>query len=399
MALHRDNRNVLVLATSQALFMTGMSINAILTGLAGLMLATDKVLATLPFTAVIIAMMFTTVPASLLMNRIGRRPGFIFGALIGVLGGLISAYGIYVREFWFLVAGTFVFGMFGGFAQYFRFAAADIARPEFKSKAISLVLAGGVIAAIAGPELAKWANGLFEPILFLGAYVVISTLALISALLLCWLDIPKPTAEDNKSSGRPLLEIMQQPTFIVAVLCGMIGYSTMALVMTAIPLFMQFCGFGVSDTAFIIQWHSLGMFAPAFVTGHLIQRYGVLNIILIGIVLQAGALILAVSGIAIHNFWFALVSVGIGWNFIFVGGTTLLTECYSPAERAKTQAVNDLIVFGSVAMASLLSGAILHLFNWNTVMAIAAPASLILGVAVIWLRTQRRRETLAAEMP
>ncbi|MBT4703416.1 MAG: MFS transporter, partial [Rhodospirillaceae bacterium] len=212
MALHRDNRNVLVLATSQALFMTGMSINAILTGLAGLMLATDKVLATLPFTAVIIAMMFTTVPASLLMNRIGRRPGFIFGALIGVLGGLISAYGIYVREFWFLVAGTFVFGMFGGFAQYFRFAAADIARPEFKSKAISLVLAGGVIAAIAGPELAKWANGLFEPILFLGAYVVISTLALISALLLCWLDIPKPTAEENKSSGRPLLEIMQQPT-------------------------------------------------------------------------------------------------------------------------------------------------------------------------------------------
>jgi MFS family permease len=192
---------------------------------------------------------------------------------------------------------------------------------------------------------------------------------------------------------------MQQPTFIVAVLCGMIGYSTMALVMTATPLFMQFCGFGVSDTAFIIQWHSLGMFAPAFVTGHLIQRYGVLNIILIGIVLQAGALILAVSGIAIHNFWFALVSVGIGWNFIFVGGTTLLTECYSPAERAKTQAVNDLIVFGSVAMASLLSGAILHLFNWNTVMAIAAPASLILGVAVIWLRTQRRRETLAAEMP
>jgi predicted MFS family arabinose efflux permease len=397
MALQRDNRNVLVLATSQALYMTGMSINAILTGLAGFMLASDKALATLPFTAVIIATMFTTVPASLLMKRIGRRPGFILGALIGIIGGLISAYGIYIREFWCLVAGTFVIGMFGGFAQYFRFAAADTARPEFKSKAISLVLAGGVIAAIAGPELAKWSNNLFEPILFLGAYVVISALALISAVLLFWLDIPKPSAEEIKSKGRPMLEIMRQPTFIVAVLCGMIGYSTMALVMTATPLFMQFCGYGISDTAFIIQWHSLGMFAPAFFTGHLIQRYGVLNIILIGIVLQASALIFAVSGINLYNFWFALVAVGVGWNFIFVGGTTLLTECYAPAERAKTQAVNDLMVFGFVAIASLLSGAILHLFNWNTVMAIAAPASLILGVAVIWLKAQRHRESLAAE--
>lgn len=398
MALHRDNRNVLVLATSQALYMTALSINAILTGLAGLMLAPDKVLATLPFTAVIVATMFTTVPASLLMKRIGRRAGFIIGALIGVSGGLISAYGIYVQEFWFLVAGTFVVGIFGGFAQYLRFAAADTARPEFKSRAISLVLAGGVVAAIVGPELAKWANGLFEPILFLGAYVVISALALISALLLFWLDIPKPTAEEVKTSGRPMLEIMRQPTFVVAVLCGMIGYSTMALVMTATPLFMQFCGYSISDTAFIIQWHSLGMFAPAFFTGHLIQRFGVLNIILTGIILQASALTFAVSGIAIQNFWFALVAVGIGWNFIFVGGTTLLTECYAPSERAKTQAANDLLVFGTVAVASLLSGAILHLFNWNTVMVIAAPASVILGVAVIWLKGYRRKEALCAEM-
>jgi predicted MFS family arabinose efflux permease len=394
MALPRDNRNVLVLAGSQALYMTGQNINAVLTGLAGLMLATDKALATLPFTAVIVATMCTAFPASLLMKKVGRRAGFIFGAAMGIVGGFVGAYAVYIQEFWLLVAGTFGVGIYGGFAQFFRFAAADTAKPEFKSKAISLVMAGGVLAAIFGPELAKWANNLFEPVFFLGGYIIMACLALVACILLIFLDIPKPTEEENKALGRPMLEIIRQPTFIVAVLSGMIGYSTMSLLMTATPLAMQVCGFAIADTAFIIQWHGLGMFAPSFFTGHLIQKYGVLNIILIGVALLASALISAISGIKIENFWLALVAAGIGWNFTFIGGSTLLTECYTHAERAKAQAFNDVMVFGSVATASLLSGALLHLFNWNTVMAVAAPFAVILCMAVIWLKLRRRKEAL-----
>jgi len=387
----RDQRNVLVLAACQALYITGQLINATLTGLAGAALAGpgEKALVTLPFSMMIVATAMSTVPASLLMRRVGRRWGFTIGAFLGATGSCISAAAIYAGSFWLLAAGVFVYGLYGGFAQFFRFAAADVARPEFKGKAISLVLAGGVIAAVFGPELAKWANALFAPTVFLGAYVVVAGLNVGAAALLGLLDIPKPRGAEATAPGRPLRQIMGQPVFIVAALGGMIGYSVMSLSMTATPLAIVGHGFTVGDAAFVIQWHALGMFAPSFITGALINRIGVLNVMLAGVGLLIASIVLAVSGAAIPYFWGALVALGLGWNFSFVGASTLLTEAYQPEERAKTQAVNDFLVWGSVATASLMSGAILHYFDWNTVNMAAVPFIAVSGLAILWLKARR----------
>jgi len=395
MVIAREKKIVLLLSFCQALFMTGNSLQFILGGLVGAQIAETKALATLPLTATIVGVMCSTIPASLLMKRIGRRAGFMAATVWGAGAMALAAWAVYDRDFWLFTLAMLLYGGYGGFAQYYRFAAADIASPQFRSRAISYVLAGGIAAAVAGPTLAKWSTDLFAPITFLGGYVVVCVLSVAATALLTFLDIPRPSEAEARAAGRPMRQIMAQPVFVVAVLCGMIGYGVMSLVMTSTPLAMIGCGFAVNDAADVIQWHILGMFVPSLFTGTLIARFGLLNVMLAGVALLLFCVIVAVSGLTWIHFAVALTALGLGWNFTFVGASTLLTEAYQPAERAKTQAANDFLVFGTVSLSSLSSGALLHFADWNTVNYMALPAVLLCGAALVWLKGHRRRTATA----
>lgn len=390
MALTRDHKNVGILAMCQGLFMSGMSMQIILSGLVGASLAEDKALATLPISAVVIASTLATIPASLLMKRIGRRAGFIWGALIGLAGASIASYALIISSFWLFCFGMFIFGMNAGFSQYFRFAAADTAADHFKSRAISWVISGGIVAALLGPELAKRTHDLFSGTPFLGAYAAIAGLTIGVMVLLAFLDIPLPDEAERLQSGRPLAVIARQPALIVAILVGMIGYGVMSLLMTATPLAMVGNGFVIGDATFVIQWHMVAMFAPAFFTGGLIQRIGVVRVMLAGTVMLGAAVGFALSGTEIFHFWLALFALGLGWNFTYVGASTLLTETYATAERGKVQALNDFMVFGTVALASLTSGSILYYLDWDAVNLAAIGPIAVAATAALWLRLKRR---------
>ena len=397
-SITREKRNVAVLAAGQALFMTSATMLVILSGLAGFALAESKALATLPVSAVMIGNALTMIPASLLMERIGRRPGFILGAIAGTFGAVVAAVGILISDFTWFVVGSFVIGIYAGFAQYYRFAAADVARRDFKATAISLVMAGGVIAALVGPELAKWSDGLFASTRFLGPYLVVAGLGLAAAIVLLFLDIPRLREEGIREPARPLLQIMRQPMFVVAAIVGMMGYGVTILMMTATPLAMAAYGHGLDHTAFVIQWHTMAMFAPAFFTGSLIRKFGVATIMLIGTALLAGCIVAALMGVDLIQFSLGLAALGLGWNFTFIGASTLLTEAYLPAERAKVQAANDFLVFGSVATASLLSGVLLDEYDWQAVNYFALPFLLVAMGAIVWLKTLRRGGRLELEL-
>ncbi|MDJ0683331.1 MAG: MFS transporter [Alphaproteobacteria bacterium] len=395
-------RNVFILSACLALSMTGTSLNMVISALTGQALASktaaiavpffgeipEVAFATLPLTMQFIGTMIATIPASMFMRRVGRRIGFTLGQVIGVVGSGLACYAIILGEFWMFVACGLLIGFHNAFWQYYRFAASETASPAFKSKAISLVMAGGVVAAIFGPELAKLSNDLLAPVSFAGSFAAISVLCMVTIVLLQFVRIPSLTAEERKDSGRPLAEIARQPAFLVALLAAMFGYASMSLVMTATPLAMAVCGFGLADTAFVIQWHALGMFAPSFFTGSLIRKFGVLTIIKAGAVLVGGCVLVSLSGIALSDFWVALVLLGIGWNFMFIGGTALLTETYRPAERNKVQAMNDFLVFGTVSVASLSAGLLQHMVGWEAVnLAITVPV----GIAFLAALTLRLR--------
>ncbi len=392
MGVSGDHKNVGVLAACQALFMTGLSMHIILSGLVGAAIAEDKALATLPISAVVIASTLTTIPASLLMKRIGRRAGFMLGTLIGLAGASVACYALYLSSFWLFCFGMFIFGMNAGFSQYFRFAAADVVPDNFKSRAISWVISGGIVAALLGPELAKRTHGLIGDTPFLGAFAVIAGLAIAGTFLLAFLDIPVPDEAERRESGRPLGIIARQPALIVAILVGMIGYGVMSLLMTATPLAMVGNGLVIGDATFVIQWHMVAMFAPAFFTGGLIHRIGVVRVMLGGTVMLAAAVAIALSGTEIVHFWLALFALGLGWNFTYVGASTLLTETYQPAERGKVQALNDFMVFGTVALASLTSGSILYFLDWGAVNLAAIGPIAVAVIAALWLRLKRRAE-------
>jgi len=379
-------RNVLILAVCLALSMTGISLVMTVSALAGKMLADNDSLSTLPLSMQFVATMCATIPASLFMGHVGRRIGFTVGQLIGIVGAALAAYAIYVGSFWTFVAGSMLIGVHNAFWQFYRFAAADTATAEFRPRAISYVMAGGVFAAIAGPQLPKWSIDLFSPILFAGGYVCIVGLSFLTIILLQGIRIPKPVSVGISTAGRPLTKILRQPTLIVAVVAAMLGYAVMTLVMTATPLAMQFCGFGFDDTATVIQWHALAMFAPNFFTGHLIKRFGVLHIIVIGALLNIGCMAVNLMGIDFANFWLGLVLLGLGWNFMFVGGTTLLTETYRPEEQSKVQAVNDFLVFSLVAAASLSSGVLQHTVGWAAVNAAIALPMMIAFTLTVWFK-------------
>jgi MFS family permease len=386
MLIVHSRRTVLMLALCQALAMTGGSIVATTASIVGSMLAPNRALSTLPIAVQMTGMMLATIPAALLMARIGRRPGFWIGAGIGATGAAIAATGVFRADFALFCAGTFLLGMYNGTAQQYRFAASEIADEAFRPKAISLVLAGGVVSAIFGPETAKWSSELFAPVLFAGCYLVIIVLCFAAAILLCFIDLPKPPPPVLRRAGRPLAEIARQPTFITAAIAGMVGYGVMSLVMTATPIAMLDCGLAFGDAAFVIQWHSLGMFAPSFVTGHLIARFGVTRILLTGAALLLLCCTINLAGLAVANFWAANVVLGVGWNFLFVGATTLLTGTYTAEERGKVQALNDFLIFGTVALSSFASGALLSGVGWAMVQIAIMPFVIVAGGTVLWWR-------------
>lgn len=389
MSTGREKKNVAVLVASQGLFMTSGTMLIILSALVGFSLAENKVLATLPVSAVAIATAATMIPASLFMERFGRRTGFVLGALFGAMGATTAAVAILVQSFSLFVFGTFLIGIYAGFAQYYRFAAADVADPKFKGKAISLVITGGVVAAFVGPKLVTSSNSLIATNPYLGSYLVVLALALSAAALLLLFDGPRRHRENQEEPGRPLIRIMRQPVFFVAALVGMVGYGVTVLMMTATPLAMAAYGHSLDDTAFVIQWHALAMFAPAFFTGSLIMRFGAPKVMLVGTAILGICVAAALSGVSVNRFWLGLAALGLGWNFTFIGASSLLTEAYLPVERAKVQAANDFLVFGSTATASLLSGALLNYFDWVVVNYVAIPFLLVAGGAILWLLLSR----------
>ena len=388
--MEKQFRNVIVLSGCQAtLQTTGVTMIAV-TGLAGLALASDPAFATIPLTCYVLGSAITTIPASLLMGAIGRRAGFQAGTAIGMLGAAVCSAAMLAANFWLLCAGMTVMGVYTAFGKYYRFAAADAAKVEFRAKAISLTLAGGIAGGIIGPEMAKRTAHLFADHVYLGSYLSLIFVCLVATLLLTRLDIPQLSEHERRESGRPLSEIMRQPVFVVAALASMLSYGIMNLFMTSTPLAMRAHEHPFNDAAFVLQWHMIGMYGPSFVTGSLIQRFGVLNIVLAGIVLLFVCILAALAGTALLNFWAALFLLGVGWNFMYVGGSALLTECHAPAERAKTQAANDFMVFATMAVSSASSGLLLNKSGWHAVNYGSLPFLLLAAAATIWLMWQRR---------
>jgi MFS family permease len=391
-------RNVGVLAVAQALFMTTQAMGIATTPLAGhSLLGADKSLATLPIFLTHAGIMVTTIPASLLMGRIGRRAGFTIGAVLAIAFGLLAAYAVYIRSFEVLCVSAVLQGSAAAFAWYYRFAAADASPEGFKPKAISYVMAGGIAAGLIGPQIAKWTVDWLAPITFMGVYVAIAITGVLSVLLLQLLRIPQLTAAEKAVGGRPLREIAKQPAFIAALLASMFGYGVMTLVMSATPLAMLACGFFFADSATVIQVHIIAMFLPSFFTGQLIQKFGVLTIIAAGALIQVGCALVNLAGIEFAHFLIANALVGLGWNFTFVGGSTLLTRTYTPSERARVQGAHDFLVYATTATAAAMAGFLQQKAGWMAINLAALPLMGIVMLSALWLALKERRQTQPAE--
>ena len=389
----RTKISILLMSGCQALMNSTTSIMISSAALASLLLlGDDKSLATLPVTAVVTGTAIATIPASFFMRRVGRKMGFMFGAVIGMTGAAICSYSVWVGHFWGFVFGAILVGMYTAFGNYYRFAAVDIAGDKNRSKAVSYVLAGGVIAGFIGPQIASHSKDLFAPFLYMGSYLSIVLLGFLALIFISFVKIPRMQIPDHEQAQRPLSEIVRQPTFIVAVLSAMIGYGVMSLVMTATPLAMVGCGHQPSDSFNVISWHVVAMFGPSFFTGNLISRFGEYKIILLGALLGVASVTVSLLGLELANFYIALVLLGLSWNFMFIGGTTLVTTTYKPSETAKVQGLNDFLVFGTVATASLMSGQLQERFGWDVVNYGALPLLAVVILLALWsLRTGSRR--------
>jgi MFS family permease len=385
-----SRRNVAVLSGCQGLLLINNSILVTVNALAGYALAPNKAIATLPVTMYFVGSAISTIPMSFLMKRFGRRAGFTVGALCAVVGSLLCAAAVYTKNFWMLCGGVLVLGIYFAAGQYYRFAAADAAHADFKSKAISLVLAGGIAGGFIGPETSKLTVDLVAGTRFVGPYVSLVFYALLAVLLLHWLHIPRLTEAERKAEGRPLAVIARQPAFVVALVCATVSYGVMNLLMAATPLAMLACQHPFSDAAFVIQWHVVGMFAPSFFTGSLIHRFGLTRVMLTGVVLNLVCVAIAVSGVDVMHFWLSMLLLGVGWNFLFVGATSLLTESHTAAERAKVQGVNDAAIFVTLVASSLASGALFSFQGWQAMNFYAVPVLLLAGAGIFWLASRRR---------
>ncbi len=384
----KSRRNALVLAVAQAFYGSAITAIAVTSGLVGSQLAPSAAWATLPMSMTIVGTAVTTFPISLMMRRTGRRLGFVLCALAGFIGALLGTYAIFVRSFELFLAGCFLLGIYQASASYYRFAAADTASPVFRPKAISWVMTGGIVAALIGTVMVMATADLFAPITFAGTWAVMAGLSLVAAVILLAVDIPN-TDDREKPTGRPLGVIARQPRYIVAALTGMLAYGIMMLVMTATPVAMLGCGFTVKDSSWVIQWHALAMFVPSFFTGSLIARFGAERISALGMLLLVAAAVAGLLGIAFENFAVGLVLIGLGWNFGFIGGTTMLTETYEADEKNKAQGLNDFLVFATTALTSLSAGKLLAWFGWEGVNYAVFPMVVLALVMIGWLATHR----------
>jgi len=384
----RTRRNVALLALGQALLVSTTSVVVATSSLVGSALAERPSWATVPLGVQFLAMMATAMPASLLMRRLGRRTGFVIGALCGLLGAGVAALAILAGSFLLFCAGSALLGVYVGFGQFYRFAAADVADQAHRSRAISLVLAGGVAAAFVGPNLARATAGLVPGATYAGSYAALVVLGVLAVGVLSRVRVPRPPPPAAGEHARRLSRVAAQPAYLVAVLCAVIAYGAMNVLMTSTPLAMSSFGLGFGAIALVIQGHVLGMFAPSFVTGRLIARFGVLEIMLAGAALIAACIAVNFSGQGRGHFVAALILLGVGWNFLFVGATTLLTTTYRGDEMARAQGLNDFLVFGTVAVTATSAGALQALLGWHTLNLWVLPFVLLAGAATLWLRAR-----------
>jgi predicted MFS family arabinose efflux permease len=377
-------RNALVLAVTQALAGGNSTVLVATAGIVGTMLAPDKSLATLAISIYVLGMWMGTLPLGALARRLGRRNALQIGTVCGVLTGLICCLAVLRGSFFLFNLGALFSGLYASAHQSYRFAAADTASEAFRPKAIAWVLFGGVVAGVVGAQLVIATQDLWPPYVFAATYLGQSALALISAGVLMFVNIPKQPPRSWAGVGRPLTEIAKQPRFVVAVACGVAAYSTMNLMMTSAPLAMVMCNHSVTDATLGLQWHVLGMYAPSFATGALISRFGLQQITGAGLTLIIIAALIGIAGISLWHFWIALALLGVGWNFAFIGATTMVTHCHLPNERNKVQAFNDFLVFGSMAVGSFSSGALLVSFGWSMVNEVVFPVVLAATALLVW---------------
>ena len=364
--------------------MTNNVVFIAINGLVGLSLAPFGWMATLPLMAYVVGGAMSTVLVSQTQSRFGRKVSFQLGLGVAVLSALLCFYGVYSKNFWLLVLATTVAGYYNANAQLYRFAAAELATPAFKEKAISLVMAGGLLGAVLGPNLASKTRSLMDAP-FAGAYLALAVVALMAMALLASVNFPSAPAQTSTKGGRPLGEIMRQPVFIVAAAAGALGYGVMNLLMAATPIAMQVCGLPFSDVAWVLEWHVIGMFAPGFFTGHLIKRFGALPIMAIGLVLNIFCVLIALSGVEFQQFLAALFLLGLGWNFLFTGATTLATTAYRPEEKDKAQGALNFCVFAVLAVSSLTSGVLVTTQGW-TLLNLGSLIPLVMtGLLLGWL--------------
>src|SRR5215475_13582397 len=398
----RVKANVVRLAAAQALTGANSAVIFATGSIVGATLAPSFSLATVPLSMYVLGLAAGTLPTGAISRAYGRRVAFIIGTGCGTITGLLGAFAILHASFWLFCCATFLGGLYGAVSQSYRFAAADGASTAYRPNAVSWVMAGGVFAGVLGPQLVQWTMDIWPPYLFAFSFMVQAAVALVAMAILAGVDAPKPAAADLHG-GRPLFEIVRQPRFIAAALCGVIAYPMMNLVMTSAPLTMKMCGLTVSDSNFGIQWHIVAMYGPSFFTGSLIARFGAPVIVALGLALEGAAAAIGLSGITAMHFWATLFVLGIGWNFAFIGASALVLETHRPQERNKVQAFNDFLVFGMMALGSFSSGQLLANYGWSAVNMVVFPPVAIGLVALSlasWARRRRARlEAAMGEFP
>jgi MFS family permease len=392
---HRARRNALRLATAQALAGANATVIFATGAIIGATIAPDPGLATLPISVFVCGMAAGTLPTGAIARRYGRRVAFITGSGIGCLAGLVAAGALLAGSFMLYCVATFLAGLYGAVVQSFRFAAADGASPAFRARALSWVMVGGVFSGVLGPQIVTWTMNLWQPYLFAASYLAQAAVALIAMAVLVGVDLPRPVRAAD--AGRPLGTIIRQPRFIVAALCGVITYTLMNLVMTSAPLAMRLCGLPLSASNATIQWHVVAMYGPSFFTGALIARFGAQRVVAVGLTLLAAAAVCGLAGIGLANFTLGLILLGIGWNFGFVGASSMVLETHRPEERTRVQAFNDFLVFGTMAIGSFSSGQLLVAYGWASVnWVVFPPVAIGLGaLALSGILRTRARERLA----
>ena len=380
-------RNTLILSIAQGLSITTTNINMINTGLVGTILSTNSALATLPLSIQFLTIALTLIPVSLLMGKFGRRPMFLLGALSAFIGCLVIVFSIYDRNFSLFILGSILLGFSQANQQFYRYAAADNVPINLKSKAISLVLAGGVIAAVVGPEISKSSFDFFPDYIYLASYLLAAFIQVLNFIILLFIKIEKPLP--NKNLLRPLSQILFRKNLLIAILAAAVGYSLMSFIMTATPLqIVNVCKLGDEASATVIQWHVIAMFAPSFFTGFIIMKFGNKNVMMAGVLLYVISISFAIVGETVLNFWIALFLCGLGWNFLYVGGSDVIAKSASPEERPKVQGVTDFIIFTFVATGSFLAGALHNTLGWEVMMFYTTIPIITLFISILVIKPQ-----------